>query len=113
MKAQRQTVTGTAAYTVNTLQTPAGITIREYLDNGGTVFAVIWRGPVMPDLQQVLGQYFSQYVAEAKSRHDQRSHLSIRHTGLVLHAGGHLRAFFGTAYVPTLLPAGLSPDALR
>jgi Protein of unknown function (DUF2844) len=31
-------------------------------------------------------------------------HLSIDRSDLVVHSGGHMRAFYGNAYVPALLP---------
>jgi hypothetical protein len=102
-----------ASYHVNTLQTPAGTTVREYVSTSGTVFAVVWQGPVIPDLKQVLGQYFVQYSATAKAMHRRSSHLRIRQSDLVVHSSGHMRAFFGKAYVPSLLPAGVTPDDIK
>ena len=44
-------------FTVHQLQSSAGTTVREYVSPSGTVFAVSWDGPWMPDLQQTLGSY--------------------------------------------------------
>lgn len=100
-------------YTVHQIQTPGGVTIKEFASPGGTVFAVAWQGPVMPDLQQVLGQYFASYVTAAKARRSGHNHLTISEPGLVVSSHGHMRAFSGIAYVPSLLPTGVSPEQLH
>ena len=32
--------------------------VREYVNSSGTVFAIAWEGPWLPDLRQVLGDHF-------------------------------------------------------
>lgn len=113
MKATLRPAAKHAQYSVHELQTPSGITVKEYVDNNGNVFAITWKGPVMPDLQQLLGTYFSDYITAARNRRGGHHHLIISQPGLVVHAQGHMRAFFGVAYLPARLPAGVSPDALK
>ena len=72
----------------------------------------------MPDLQQTLGTYFSQYrtSVQAQRATGQRSghhHVAIRAPSLVVHAGGHMRQYFGLAYVPSLVPQNLSISDLH
>jgi hypothetical protein len=109
-------ITESGAYTVHELTTPTNIVVREYVSPDGRVFGVAWRGPFIPDMQQLLGGYFQQYVLAAKAereRHVGRAPLNIQLPGLVVQTGGHMRAYFGRAYDPQLLPAGASPDDLR
>lgn len=113
MKAATRPGATLAQYSVHELQTPGGITVKEFVTNSGTVFAVSWQGPVMPDLQQLLGQYFSKYVNAARNKHDGHHHLMISQPGLVVHSQGHMRAFFGLAYLPGKLPAGVTPAELK
>lgn len=109
-------ITEGAVYTVHELTTPTDVVVREYVSPGGRVFGVTWRGPFIPDMQQLLGVYFQQYVVAAKAereRHVGRNPLNIQLPGLVIQTGGHMRACFGRAYNPDLLPAGASPDDVR
>ena len=40
-------------------------------------------------------------------------HVQLRTPHLVVHAGGHMRQFYGMAYVPSLVPANLSISDLH
>jgi hypothetical protein len=97
----------TERLTVHELKT-AGATVREFVSPAGMVFGVAWQGVAMPDLRQLLGTYFDQYVAAAASRHIHRAPLLIELPGLVVHSSGHMRAFAGQAYLPQNLPPGVS-----
>jgi hypothetical protein len=77
------------------------------------VFAVAWNGPTVPDLRDILGQYFDNYVTAAKAQHSGHHHLQIRQSGLVVSAGGHMRAFSGLAYLPQAMPSGVSVGDLH
>ena len=109
-------ITEGSGYTVHELTTPTDIVVREYISPGGVVFGVTWRGPFIPDMQQLLGGYFEQYALAAKAereRHVGRVPLNIHLPGLVVQTSGHMRSYFGRAYDPQLLPAGASPDDVR
>jgi Protein of unknown function (DUF2844) len=113
MKAARRDAVPTGKYTVHELRTPAGTVIREYADLKGQVFAVAWDGPSKPDMNQLLGEYFSQYNEGMPAGHASRRHLSIRNPGLVIQSSGHMRAFSGKAYLPQNLPEGVSVEELQ
>jgi len=103
-------------YTVQQISTPAALVVREYLTDAGAVFAVTWRGPLLPDLHQLLGDYFDRYrqaADEARAGHGRRGMLAVRLPDLVVQSGGHMRAFFGRAYLPGLVPPGVQAGALR
>jgi len=94
-------------YTIQTLALPIGTTVREYLNSAGTVFAVSWTGRMPPDLHQLLGVYYPQFYSAARAipgRHP----VAVNSAGLVLNAEGHGRLFHGRAWIPDLLPAGVS-----
>jgi hypothetical protein len=112
MKAQTR-VTSAAGYTVHEIQTPSNTIVKEYVSPDGKVFAVTWRGPVLPDLHQTLGTYFNQYQAAAKSPHPDHRHLSVEQPDLVIHSNGHMRAFVGQAYVPSLFPQNFSIEDIK
>ena len=48
-------------HVVHEIRAASGTTVREYLTTTGTVFAVAWQGPWLPDMRQVLGTHFDQY----------------------------------------------------
>jgi hypothetical protein len=72
----------------------------------------------MPNLQQTLGTYFTQYQTSVKSQRatgtrSGHNHLEVRSPSLVVHVGGHMRQYFGLAYVPSLLPQNISVSDLH
>jgi hypothetical protein len=99
-------------YTMHELTVPAG-TLREYVTPQGKVFGVAWQSATPPNFQQFLGTYFPQFIAVGKNRRRGSGPLVIEQPGLVLYSGGHMRAFFGKAYVPDMLPQGVTADAIK
>jgi len=108
-----QTITAAAAYQVYELQTTTGMVVREYLSTAGVVFAVAWRGPMLPNLRQLLGGYFAQYAVAAQAQHGSHGHLVIRRDDLVVESSGRMRAFFGRAYLPQSVPQGVAVSEIR
>ena len=101
-----------ASYTVRETTLGNGTVVREYLAADGTVFGVAWRGPQMPDLNEMLGSYFPQYVAGVKAaraaRGGARGPVAVDQSSLVVQSGGHMGSFTGRAWLPPALPAGVS-----
>lgn len=103
-------------YTVYELTSPLGTVVREYVSAGGSIFAVSWRGAFVPDMHQLLAKRFEMYSLELKKQNTQalgHSALRISTPGLVVENVGHMRAYAGRAYDPSLLPLGLSIDEIR
>ena len=107
-------ITHAEAYTVHEMQMSSGTVVREYVSPAGQVFGVAWQGPFLPDMKQILGTYFNRYeqVGIAKPRRAQGP-LIIQDPELVLESTGHMQSYRGRAYVPTMVPQGVSPDAIR
>lgn len=112
MKATLRVASGDK-YTVHEIQAPSGTVVREYASPSGKVFAVAWEGPRLPDLRQVLGTYFDPYVEGVKARRGGHGPVTIQEPELVVYTGGHMRAFFGKAYLPQMLPPGVSAKDIR
>jgi len=112
MKAQLRT-TSVAGYTVHEIQTPANTVVREYVSASGMMFAVSWNGPLLPDFRQTLGRYIDDYNSGASAPRVGRRHLSVERTDLVVNSYGHIRAFYGNAYVPSLLPPNFSVGDIK
>ena len=106
----------TDSYTLHEIQASTGVTVKEYVSSAGKVFAVTWQGAFPPDLRQLLGTYFDQYsqaVQAQRSLRHGRGPLLIQQPGLVVQVAGHARSFWGKAYVPQMLPAGVHAEDIR
>ena len=104
------------AFALHEIRSASGTMIREYVNGSGTVFAVAWDGPWLPDLRQVLGDHFDRYQAAMRARQSAktgRGVVAINDGSLVVQMSGHPRAFTGRAYVPALMPPGMQPESLR
>lgn len=100
-----------AQYSVRATQLSSGTSVREYIGTDGNVFGIAWNGPRIPDLQTLLGNYFPQYasgvLALRAARHG-RGPVAVEQSDLVVHSGGHMGSFFGQAWLPSALPAGIT-----
>ncbi|WP_427911846.1 DUF2844 domain-containing protein [Ramlibacter sp. MMS24-I3-19] len=96
-----------AAYSHVQRQLETGTVLHEFVDSGGTVFAVAWSGPFLPDLRELLGASFP--ALQESAARGRTSALSISRPDLVLVSAGHMRGFEGRAWLPTRLPAGFDP----
>ncbi|MEJ2009185.1 MAG: DUF2844 domain-containing protein, partial [Acidobacteriota bacterium] len=95
------------------LSSANGRVVREYVSPAGLVFGVAWQGPTMPDLRQLLGSHFAQLQQAAQSRRHRGGPLVVETKDFVLVSSGHMRAFHGVAYVPSLLPANVRAEVVR
>ena len=110
LSANKQVVTN-SLYSVQEIQLENGTLVREYVDLAGQVFAVSWRGPVLPNLSELLGGYFSSFKQEvdlARARGSRGSSVHVQRSDLVLRSSGRMRNFYGHAYAPALVPAGIT-----
>jgi hypothetical protein len=108
-------VTPNGSVNVQEIQGPEGTVVNEYVSPTGSVFAVAWHGHFLPDMQQIMGSYFDQYSAalQSQDKHFGRHPLNIKQSGIVVQTGGHMRDYFGRAYIPSLLPQGFDPDQIQ
>lgn len=108
-------VTQSDGYEVHEMKAPGGTVVKEFVSPAGRVFAVAWRGPFMPEMQQILGSYFQQYstALQSQKKHYGRAPLNLQEPGLVVQEGGHMRAYVGRAYVPEMLPQGVKADEIK
>jgi hypothetical protein len=119
MQATRRTLPVDERYTVHEITTPYGTVVREYVSPAGQVFGVTWRGPFLPDFQQIFGSYYQQFAAAAQTqrsaqpRRSRNAPLSVDQPGLVVHSGGHMRAYSGSAFVPGIIPQNVDPKEIQ
>jgi hypothetical protein len=103
-------------YTVQEIHSANSTVLREYVSPSGKIFAVTWYGPWLPDMRQLLAGYFDEFAQAQQQQaiaHPGQRMLIIQHPGLVVQSAGHPRAFAGRAYVPELLPAGVTLDQVQ
>jgi hypothetical protein len=108
--------TQAGTYTVHEIKASVNTVVKEYVSPAGKVFAITWRGQFIPDMHQLLGTYFDQYLEAGKAQrenHVGRHALNIQQPGFVFQNGGHMRLYFGRAYAPEMVPQAVNVDALQ
>jgi hypothetical protein len=102
------------AYSIHEMHVPTGTTVREFVSPAGQVFGVSWQGAQIPDLRQLLGEHFDEYMQAAQSSERvSRGVVHIETGDLVFESGGHMKFLVGRAYLRSKLPEGASADVVR
>ena len=109
----KRAVVETQDYTLHVISLNDGTLIREYVTPAGKVFGVSWSGPTIPDLPQLLGAYNAEFQNAAHPKAGHRRSASVHDSDLVVESSGHLRAFYGRAYLSSLLPAGVTQEIVK
>jgi hypothetical protein len=101
-------------YRQHEMRTESGALLHEYETSAGTVFAVTWHGALPPDLHQLFGNYYQRYqdAASASVRPGRHRQLAITAPDLEVRSIARTRAYQGIAYVPSLVPDGVSVTEL-
>ena len=100
-----------AGYTIQENLLDNGTRVQEFVTPTGVVFAVAWRGPVLPDLKALLGDYlsiFQRHTDSARQAGLRGGPVNLVQAGLVLRSSGRMGDFSGHAYVPALVPVGVN-----
>ncbi|MCX7143547.1 MAG: DUF2844 domain-containing protein [Proteobacteria bacterium] len=106
-------ISGTQRFSLYRMRLPAGTVVSEYVSPAGMVFAISWQGPVLPDLQQLLGRHFDQYAVAVRPQEPGPAARSGEASGLVVQSRGHMRAFSGRAYLRQMLPRGVLAEEIQ
>ncbi|MFI5304207.1 MAG: DUF2844 domain-containing protein [Nitrospiria bacterium] len=95
----------------------SGLTVHEYVAQDGTIFAVTWKGNKFPDLASLFGSYFNEFQQalsdSKKSGPRRRGSLNLKSANIVVNSGGHQPNLWGRAYLPSLLPAGVTEEQVQ
>ncbi|MBM4251531.1 MAG: DUF2844 domain-containing protein [Deltaproteobacteria bacterium] len=92
------------------------LTIREYADKDGKIFAVAWDALSHPDLSLLLGTYFDDFsvsVTHGGRPYGRPSQSEVRGEHVTVIKWGHMRAAHGKAYLHSDLPSDLKPEAIE
>jgi hypothetical protein len=92
-----------------------GITVRQYVNASGLVYALSWRGPAAPDVRALLGAYFARFQESAAAPEASNGLHGVRvaDAGLVVENHTRLREFSGRAWLPDALPAGVAASDIE
>ncbi len=91
------------------------VSVREYISPTGVVFAITWRGLIHPDLIPLLGTYAKEYESalQRAARRPGRRRLHVETNRVVVEKWGQMRNLQGRAYIPALIPAGVTIDEIK
>ncbi|HLO25974.1 MAG TPA: DUF2844 domain-containing protein [Geobacteraceae bacterium] len=114
LSAVRGAATARTGYTVHTVTSDAA-DVREYVSSAGVVFGIAWNGLTSPDLAPLLGSYADEYrqALQQTQRTPGRRHLQVKAKRVVVEQWGHMRNMQGRAYVPALIPPGVTIDEIK
>ena len=102
-------------YTIHEITTPEFV-LSEYV-SANTVVAVGWRGKRPPNLVSLLGSYFQEYqetsTEVAANQPRRRGMTRIEGPRVMVETGGHPGDIRGRAYIPSLLPAGVTKEMIQ
>jgi hypothetical protein len=118
MQASQSPISQPATSTATQAGSAAGANptvIREYVSPAGVVFAVAWHGPFLPNMRQLLGSHFQQFVDAVKLQSPRRGRhpLQVVQPDFVVQISGNSRFHTGRAYLPEMLPSGVQPEAVQ
>jgi hypothetical protein len=101
-------------YTVQEIRSNAFV-LREYVSLAGIVFAVAWNGLIHPDLTPLLGSHAGAYEEALRQTPPKPGsrHLQVKTGQIIVEKWGQMRNLQGRAYVPALLPPGVSADEIQ
>ena len=114
LHATHRASTTQARYSVEEITTAAA-TVREYVTPSGVVFGIAWKGISHPDLSILLGDYKNEYEQALQRNRTPRGrrHSHVASDNIVVQKWGHMRGMMGRAYVPALIPQGVTVDEIK
>ena len=107
-------LTITPLYTIQEITTPEFV-VREYVSRD-TIFAVAWTGRRPPNLVSLFGSYFQEYqeaATAASSGPRMRGMIRLEGPHVMVETGGHPGDIRGRAYLPSLLPSGVTKEMIQ
>lgn len=100
-------------YNLHQITTSDGSVVNEFVSPAGTVFGISWHSHFMPNLQQLLGTYITNFQQGQRTRVVPRRAVTIQGDNFVFSSMGHMRSFRGRAFVPGLVPANLTAEVVQ
>ena len=102
-------------YTVYELKRD-GLTLKEFEDKNGKIFALSWVGISHPDLSNLLGEYFYDYqnaLVQVRPTPGHRRFGKFQGKNIVIEKSGLMGQSHGRAYLPQAIPKNVSLDEIQ
>ena len=102
----------TAAFSRSETLLDSGGKITEFSDSSGTIFAVAWDAPTMPDLSALLGSYKTSWLESQRAENNKLGptlssrHFSANAGDWSIVSTGRLRAYRGYSWLRSAIPPG-------
>lgn len=114
LAAVKRGTTTRSNYTIQEVVSDA-VTVREFVNSDGIVFAVAWQGVSQPDLTTLLGSYSQEYhtAKEQTPRRHGHKQSQVKTGNVVVETWGHMRNLQGRAYLPALVPSGVNLEDIH
>jgi hypothetical protein len=105
-------ITAMKDYAIHELTSAVGTTVREYVGSSGKIFAVSWSGGWRPNLRDIMGGRYDQYIEATRGKRRGRGPVRVELPGMVVAMGGYLRTFWGHVVLTDLAPSGWQEETL-
>ena len=102
-----------AGYNLHQITTRDGSGLNEFVSPAGTVFGVSWKGHSLPDFGQMLGPHLTDLQTGVRTHVIPRRGVTVQNGDFVLISIGHGRYSQIRAYIPSLIPANLTPEVVQ
>jgi hypothetical protein len=92
------------------------LTIREYADKDGRIFAVAWDGMSHPDLSMLLGSYFEDFsasVTHGGRPYGRPTQSEVQGEHVTVVKWGHMRSAHGKAFLHGDLPSAVKSEDIQ
>jgi len=109
----QHTMVAKTGFTLHQITSSDGSVVNEFVSPAGTVFGISFQSHTMPNLQQLLGSYMTNFQQGQRTQHVRRRSVTIQGDNFVFSSVGYMRSFRGRAYVPGLVPANLTPEVVQ
>jgi len=100
-------------YNLHQITMKDGSVVNEFVSPAGIVFGISWQSHFMPNLQQLLGTYMTNFQQGQRTQYVRRRAVTIQGDNFVYSSFGVGRNFRGRAYVPGLVPANLTAEVVQ
>jgi hypothetical protein len=104
-----------AAYTIHEIANKH-LSIREYADKNGVIFAMTWKGSSNPDLMQFMGNFFADFKQASEQAplvRGRAPYRMLRGSQVSVVQFGHMGNLHGKMWVSDLLPQGVTGDDIQ
>lgn len=92
------------------------VTVHQFAEPQGKVFAVSWAGPVHPDLRELLGAHYAHYKSSFEKNFRKtrgRRFVEYEDDGLHVEMGGHMGSVRGRVWLTSIFPKQVSHEDIH